>query len=272
MSPRVFAAGALQAGVGTLVTVLGVAFQNAVPFKQQEEAADPGSVDRKLRVTFFGGGAIACSIAVLTVLGSRLSPTGHIVAAGSVAAGLAGLVLWTALSSGRILVLGESSRRPLLWSSSEEGRIEEEWEGLGGTSVGTGGTLQMRNAGEVSGACEQPAPVVNLYEEEVPAEERCPDVEKVEREMLEAEPEMSLLDAWATAEYWLLYVVVTVGSGTGLMIVNNLGQVRWPVCHVGHAISVLFPAIAAVKGTTHSPFIATGPLIAAKLQKTKTPT
>ena len=190
-----------------------------VPFKQEEESADPESVDRKLRVTFFGGGALAAGIAVLTVLGPRLSQPGHTAAAGAVLAGLCALVAWTAFSSGPIMVSGEAIRRPLLWSGEEGGsgsRGVEEALVVGGASASGGPQAAPSGSGETS-----PAPTLTTMQHE--EEEEGP---KAELELLEAEPEVSLLEAWATPEYWLLYAVVTIGTGTGLTIVNNLGQVR----------------------------------------------
>ena len=214
-----------QAGIGILATVLGVAFQNVVPFKQEEESADPESVDRKLRVTFFGGGAIAAGIAVLTVLGSRLSQPEHTAAAWAVLAGLCALVVWTAFSSGPIMVSGEAIRRPLLWSSEEVdvGSRGVEEPLIGGASASSGGPPAAVSG---SGESSHPALTTIQHEEEEDASE---EVRKAEGELLEAEPEVSLLEAWATSEYWLLYAVVTIGTGTGLTIVNNLGQVRTAV-------------------------------------------
>jgi hypothetical protein len=196
----------LQVCSAVLASALGVAGQNMVHFKQPDELSDPASVGRKLIVTFAWGTSIAIAVAGVNLLpqGAETHHRTHTMAAGTIVVALVAQLLWTALSSGPLL-LQKGAEEPLLGPD----------ESLGDSDARVHSIMEREDA---------------------PADEPGTSASEEEKALLEeASADVSLLQAWATVDLWLIYAIVSIGTGAGLSLNNNFAQVGFALLQGQHA-------------------------------------
>jgi len=202
----------LQVVSASSACLLGMICQNVVPIGRSGESEnDDSAANRKLRITFIWGAVIAAAVAGISLMPVSTPRYVHVYAASGLMATLVAMLLWTALSSGPVLLKGPDPdlQEPLLGPHPEgcgdspttadgEARTEEE-------------DLDIR-VHQIMAEDEVDAAAAGRHAEE-------------KLQLMEVEPQVSLAGALMSPTYWLLYAIVMIGTGAGLTFNNNLAQI-----------------------------------------------